>query len=366
MQKEIIIDNSVITFQHIGTSNLYNENVISLEENSESHQEFMKNLENIKSFQPKNTFLNYSLYSGVINNQKISSVRFIEGDAGVNLSKNMRKLSDSNQVQPIKRPSIKFSEIDASNKPSQPKRQSVKFDLDVLGNSTSSKINAQSVVKRASLSNLHYSPKDNIKRNSIAFSQLSEKDHISNNFNSFLSTYNVLNTDKTGGLKRLVNQKAYKNWTLLLLVVRVIQKFKTISTNEIKSIADLEKSIEERSIQNSRRKSNVSSSHIDLGKNLEKPQKISQNDEIDNMNKTKDFFGLLKFGSKESNDIIERILKNDLNKLIFGLNKKNLHIVNIKNTEGFSPLYIVVINGNLNLVKILMENGANHLIKNVV
>ena len=40
--------------------------------------------------------------------------------------------------------------------------------------------------------------------------------------------------------------------------------------------------------------------------------------------------------------------------------------MNKKNLEGYTPLYIATVNGHCNLVKILIDNGADHLLKSGV
>jgi len=57
------------------------------------------------------------------------------------------------------------------------------------------------------------------------------------------------------------------------------------------------------------------------------------------------------------------ISKNEPYKYMFGEQKKHLFFVNKKNSDGLTPLYVVIINGHLKLVKVLIEHGADHLIK---
>jgi len=144
---------------------------------------------------------------------------------------------------------------------------------------------------------------------------------------------------------------------------------KNISANLIISMTELDRSIEERSVFQSKKKTLASIQNITNVPNpVCRTYKIyndGQLEHLDQIAKQNLFFENLKSGRVENYENILNNIKNDPNKFIHA-DKKETYFVNKKNPEGFTPLYIVTVNGHFNLVKILVENGADHLIKNGV
>lgn len=144
---------------------------------------------------------------------------------------------------------------------------------------------------------------------------------------------------------------------------------KNISANQIVSMTDLDKSMEERSIFNSKKKTLATIHNMSNNPNpINRTYKIyndGQLEHLDQIAKQTLFFENLKSGREEQYENIMNNIKNDPNRFIHA-GKKETFFVNKKNAEGFTPLYIVTLNGHYNLVKTLIENGADHLIKNGV
>ena len=88
-----------------------------------------------------------------------------------------------------------------------------------------------------------------------------------------------------------------------------------------------------------------------LNKNIIK--KKSSKDKLRKNNEKKE-----KHDNSINYNIFQIIENNNLNKLS-ELLKKDHSKINILNKEGFSPLHISVIKGNLDLLTILLLNGAN-------
>jgi hypothetical protein len=225
--------------------------------------------------------------------------------------------------------------------------------------------------KRSSIAQSIHSPDNNIvhnKRNSLTNSVSSDWDihNFVKHFQTNLSTH--LNSEGKGH-KRMFNPNAGKKWSVLLIVVRLVYRLKNISANLIISMTDLDRSIEERSVFQSKKKTLASIQNMSKNPNpvcrTFKIYNDGQLEHLDQIAKQNLFFENLKSGRVENYENILNSIKNDPNKFIHA-GKKETYFVNKKNPEGFTPLYIVTVNGHYNLVKTLIENGADHLIKNGV
>ena len=73
---------------------------------------------------------------------------------------------------------------------------------------------------------------------------------------------------------------------------------------------------------------------------------------------------ILKLDENQTNNLINAIECNNMNKIKEYLEKDSLNI-NELNDKGISPLHIAVINGNMEIIKLLLDYGANPNIRSL-
>ena len=134
------------------------------------------------------------------------------------------------------------------------------------------------------------------------------------------------------------------NWYTLLNIIQFIKKMKQINTHTLLSPDDIDISIEKIKTQ---RTTPLISSRI---KEKEKNDK-AQMDTISQLTKQLQLFECVSNGNEFSLKYIKKLIK------------ENKEMINSKNYEGFTPLYISCMNGYIKVVELLIELGADHLIK---
>lgn len=87
--------------------------------------------------------------------------------------------------------------------------------------------------------------------------------------------------------------------------------------------------------------------------------------EIDYFRKIRRFFDYAARGSVRDEKRILRELKDDYKKHMRNKDDPE-HLINIKNAFGKTPIYVATECGNLNIVRLLVQNGANVYIKSTV
>jgi len=86
-----------------------------------------------------------------------------------------------------------------------------------------------------------------------------------------------------------------------------------------------------------------------------------ENEELSFIYRQTKLFELIKSGKDSNLKKIGDLISKDPNKYLYDSSKKELFFINKKNFEFITPLYVATLNGHLNVVKILIENGADHL-----
>ena len=134
------------------------------------------------------------------------------------------------------------------------------------------------------------------------------------------------------------------NWYSLLNIIQFINKMKQINTHTLLSPDDIDISIEK--IKTQRNTPRISSRI----KEKEKNDKI-QMDTISQLTKLLQLFECVSNGNEFSLKYIKKLIK------------ANKEMINSKNYEGFTPLYISCMNGYHKVVELLLELGADHLMR---
>ena len=184
----------------------------------------------------------------------------------------------------------------------------------------------------------------------------------------------VLNTSQFRGsnfVKVIKRQKANKNWNILLNVIQLINRTRNVIVRRIRT-AELD-NCEEWFIRNKTtpefKIKNFTLKNCEIVNVQNQQYKIhndAENIYLDFIAKQSILFVYLKSGSKENFEYISNLIKKDPNRFIFNDSNKHKYFVNQRNEEFLTPLYIATINGHLNFVKLLVENGSDHLMKNGV
>ena len=76
-----------------------------------------------------------------------------------------------------------------------------------------------------------------------------------------------------------------------------------------------------------------------------------------------ELFEICESGLDSNLNKIIKFLKEDPKRNFFDEAQKNKFLVNQKNYDGLTPLYIACLNGHLKVAEILMKYGADHLLK---
>jgi len=80
-----------------------------------------------------------------------------------------------------------------------------------------------------------------------------------------------------------------------------------------------------------------------------------------NSEKDNALFDSIARGNSKDLKIIQDIIHSDVSSSLFGTESEK-HIINRANLRGQTPLYVATLNGNLNIIKLLLEMGANALL----
>jgi hypothetical protein len=141
--------------------------------------------------------------------------------------------------------------------------------------------------------------------------------------------------------------------------MKALSNMRNIEAKNVVSVGDLDRAFNE---------------NIEKGKDSIKPISINkaENVEVYNPNDLKEvtkqvtLFQYVKYGREKDIPEILKIIKSDTRKNTFDqTNKANkpYFFINQKNYEGLTLLYVACLNGHVNMSKILLDNGADHLQK---
>jgi len=147
---------------------------------------------------------------------------------------------------------------------------------------------------------------------------------------------------------------AYKKWGVLVNVALFINSMRTYFIKRIYTIKELDQETElfQKTWKNgitSKKKTN----------NLYKVIADRALEELDFIKKQTEFFEEVATG--ENFDIIKKAINNDASKFVS--TDKNEYFINKKNPDGLTALYLATVCGHLEIVKLLIENDGNQLIK---
>jgi hypothetical protein len=146
-----------------------------------------------------------------------------------------------------------------------------------------------------------------------------------------------------------------------------LKNLRNINVHNVKSITDVDKAIDEwqNNMMNSKKNMN------DVVK-----KKILIEDSFNIIGDQILLFDYIATGHEENNENILKILKKErkirINKEMVNEEEENLNdeknfqiinLVNHTNVDGFTPLYFACLNGHVKMVDLLINNGADHLLK---
>ena len=135
----------------------------------------------------------------------------------------------------------------------------------------------------------------------------------------------------------------YNKWYMLINVSIFIIKMKHINTHLLLDPKDIDISIEK--LKTQRKTFRSSDLH-------EKKEKDAENEKtLHQFSLQLQLFDCMLIGNEKSK------------KYIINISKQNPEIINSKNYEGFTPLYVACLNGYYVIVELLIQLGADHLIK---
>jgi len=155
---------------------------------------------------------------------------------------------------------------------------------------------------------------------------------------------------KQSSLDSFTHEENYAKWRKLTLVAKSINRFKTLKVERIGSIVNLKKSILNTPIQ----KMNSTNSK---GVIYITPQQMYSG-ALDKFRDHSAFFELLDSAGKKEIPVIKSILLSDPKENLYDPESAD-RLANKPNFRGYSPLYIACKNGNLELVKVLLDFKAN-------
>lgn len=87
--------------------------------------------------------------------------------------------------------------------------------------------------------------------------------------------------------------------------------------------------------------------------------------EIDYYRTIKRFFQYVERGSKRDAKRLVQELKHDIKRYMWS-RKDPMHLINMKNNFGQTPIYVACKHGNINIVKTLINEGCNPHVKSKV
>jgi len=85
-------------------------------------------------------------------------------------------------------------------------------------------------------------------------------------------------------------------------------------------------------------------------------------DAFEKFRKNQLFWDSCRVGSKDDARIVQRIIDKDPRKNMIDKTDPE-HLLNQHDLEGYAPLHLAAINGNLEIAKILIQSGADHLVE---
>jgi len=83
---------------------------------------------------------------------------------------------------------------------------------------------------------------------------------------------------------------------------------------------------------------------------------------FDKIRRNQLFWDSCRVGSKDDARIVQKIIEKDPRKNMIDKTDPE-HLLNQHDLDGYAPLHIAAINGNLEITKILIESGADHLVE---
>lgn len=152
--------------------------------------------------------------------------------------------------------------------------------------------------------------------------------------------------------------KAQKKWGKLRNVFKIISNIRNIDARNLNDVGELEVTLEKK--KGNRMEKQNSVARI-IGHAHSSKTSFEKN--IDLLAKQTKLFEFCATGLDSNSTKIVNILKEDPKRNFYDESQKNKFLVNQKNYDGVTLLYIACLNGHLKVVDILLKYGADHLIK---
>ena len=135
--------------------------------------------------------------------------------------------------------------------------------------------------------------------------------------------------------------------------MKALSNMRQINAKNLVSITDLDRTFE------IYEKERETMKKITNGFNIKKQPA----ENIDDVTKQMKLFELVSSGLEINNEKIAKLVKEDPNRELFGLNDKQKYFINKKNFEGLTPRCVACIHGHVKMVELLLNNDADHLQK---
>jgi hypothetical protein len=144
--------------------------------------------------------------------------------------------------------------------------------------------------------------------------------------------------------------EVYAKWRKLTLVAKSIQRFRSLRVERIQSEGNLRRTLLDTQLQ---KRSSLDNDGI----MIITPTHI-HNDALDSFRDQHVFFEALESASKKDLPLIKKILQKDPKANLYDADSP-YRLANKPNHRGYTPLYVACKNGNLDLVRLLIEHQAN-------
>jgi hypothetical protein len=139
-----------------------------------------------------------------------------------------------------------------------------------------------------------------------------------------------------------------RNWTTLSHVFRSMVLFKNEEVKNIDNIQDILDEMDNYNLRNGQDEENLLEKHDYAKEAFQMIRRIEL------------FCDCAAIGAKKHVQVMDQLLENDPKKYVLDKQDPD-HLLNRKNAHGHTAMYLAAKNGNLLVVSMLVERGANHL-----